>query len=231
MFAGWTIDVRAMRAARWRITRLGAAGVIGVGLVANAAPAGAVVACSYDGATATLTLEKRDGLTIGRDDTGNIEVTDGAGVAVVCDSTDPITVRTVDNVVVVADPLDNDAEQVTIDMTNGRFVDPAGRHVHFTVDLGEREPDSLLIEGVDDSTAPDQITVTDTGIDLNGTGEEMDVVTSGVDQSLSPGDIPVGRVSSVKRVAGSFQLDVQVEPAADLDELTFVKVLLYVPEF
>lgn len=56
------------------------------------------------------------------------------------------------------------------------------------------------------------------------------VVTSGVDQSLSPADIPVGRVSSVKRTTGSFQLDVRVEPAADLDNLTFVKVLLYVPE-
>jgi rod shape-determining protein MreC len=56
------------------------------------------------------------------------------------------------------------------------------------------------------------------------------VVTSGVDESLSPADIPVGRVSSVQRVEGSFQLDVKVEPAVDLDRLNFVKVLLYVPE-
>jgi cell shape-determining protein MreC len=56
------------------------------------------------------------------------------------------------------------------------------------------------------------------------------VVTSGVDQSLSPADIPVGRVSSVRRATGSFQLDVKVEPAVDLDNLNFVKVLLYVPE-
>jgi cell shape-determining protein MreC len=56
------------------------------------------------------------------------------------------------------------------------------------------------------------------------------VVTSGVDESLSPGDIPIGRVSKVSRTEGSFQLDVEVEPAAGLDDLTFVKVLLYTPE-
>jgi rod shape-determining protein MreC len=56
------------------------------------------------------------------------------------------------------------------------------------------------------------------------------VVTSGVDQSLSPADIPVGRVSSVKRLSGSFQLDVKVKPSVDLENLTFVKVLLYVPQ-
>jgi len=56
------------------------------------------------------------------------------------------------------------------------------------------------------------------------------VVTSGVDQSLSPADIPVGRVRSVGSTTGSFQLDVEVEPAADLSSLTFVRVLLYAPE-
>jgi rod shape-determining protein MreC len=56
------------------------------------------------------------------------------------------------------------------------------------------------------------------------------VVTSGIDTSLAPADIPVGRVSSVRRSPGSFQLDILVEPAADLDSLTFVTVLLYVPE-
>jgi len=34
----------------------------------------------------------------------------------------------------------------------------------------------------------------------------------------------------VRRSPGSFQLDIQVEPAADLESLTFVTVLLYVPE-
>jgi cell shape-determining protein MreC len=68
-------------------------------------------------------------------------------------------------------------------------------------------------------------------IDRNSPIEIGDpVVTSGVDESLSPPDIPVGRVSSVKRSAGSFQLDVDVEPSASLENLTFVKVLLYAPE-
>ncbi|HEX9260777.1 MAG TPA: rod shape-determining protein MreC [Acidimicrobiales bacterium] len=56
------------------------------------------------------------------------------------------------------------------------------------------------------------------------------VATSGVDESLSPEGIPVGRVSFVRRTTGSFQLEVRVEPAARLDDMLFVKVLLYAPD-
>jgi cell shape-determining protein MreC len=74
----------------------------------------------------------------------------------------------------------------------------------------------------------------DLSVDLVDTDANVNVgdavVTSGIDTSLAPADIPVGRVSSVRRSPGSFQLDIQVEPAADLESLTFVTVLLYVPE-
>jgi rod shape-determining protein MreC len=55
------------------------------------------------------------------------------------------------------------------------------------------------------------------------------VVTSGIRESLFPPDIPVGRVAEVKRTPGSLQLDVRVEPAADLHRLQFVAVLRYLP--
>ena len=60
-------------------------------------------------------------------------------------------------------------------------------------------------------------------VDLDVQVNEGDpVVTSGIRESLFPPDIPVGRVAEVKRTPGSLQLDVRVEPAADLNHLQFV---------
>ncbi len=47
--------------------------------------------------------------------------------------------------------------------------------------------------------------------------------------SLAPPNIPIGRVARVTRRAGVAGPDIQVEPAADLDQLSFVRVVLYVP--
>ena len=67
-------------------------------------------------------------------------------------------------------------------------------------------------------------------IDLDATVNEGDpILTSGTRESLFPADIPVGRVAEVKRTPGSLQLDVRVEPAADLDHLRFVAVVRYLP--
>lgn len=67
-------------------------------------------------------------------------------------------------------------------------------------------------------------------IDIDANVNEGDpVVTSGIRESLFPADIPVGRVAEVKRTPGSLQLDVRVEPAADLAHLTFVAVVRYLP--
>src|SRR5262245_43626557 len=125
MVAGWKVDARARRAVRQGFTRIAAtAGLIGVGLVANAAPAGAVVLCDYSADTATLTLQKRDGLTIGRDGS-DITATYGPGTADACGP--DVTVDTVDNVVIKVDTLNNDDdEQVTIDLANGPFVNSLG---------------------------------------------------------------------------------------------------------
>jgi rod shape-determining protein MreC len=55
------------------------------------------------------------------------------------------------------------------------------------------------------------------------------VLTSGIDVSLFPKDIPVGVVSSVGSPVGSGNLVISVRPAADLDHLHVVKVLKWDP--
>ncbi|HTH06197.1 MAG TPA: rod shape-determining protein MreC, partial [Ilumatobacteraceae bacterium] len=55
------------------------------------------------------------------------------------------------------------------------------------------------------------------------------VATNGGTQSLAPADIVVGRVASVSRARGAAGPTVEVEPAADLRQLNFVRVILYIP--
>jgi cell shape-determining protein MreC len=50
-------------------------------------------------------------------------------------------------------------------------------------------------------------------------------VTSGLNDSIFPAGIPVGRVASAKSAAGELQQDVTMEPIADLGHLRFVRVL------
>ena len=55
------------------------------------------------------------------------------------------------------------------------------------------------------------------------------VVTAGNDSSLAPPCIPVGRVKSVSAKKGSSQLEVVVEPVADIERLGLVTIVLYNP--
>jgi len=55
------------------------------------------------------------------------------------------------------------------------------------------------------------------------------VVTSGLQNSIFPPSIPVGRVESATVPVGSVEQEVTVEPAVDLDRLVFVKVLQWSP--
>lgn len=55
------------------------------------------------------------------------------------------------------------------------------------------------------------------------------LVTSGVDRSAYPDGIPVGVVRSVRDGAGGLSLDLVVDPLVDLDQLTYVSVLLWQP--
>jgi rod shape-determining protein MreC len=70
------------------------------------------------------------------------------------------------------------------------------------------------------------LTASEIGVDSGVQVGDL-VSTSGVTESLSPPDLPVGTVSSVKRNTGSGLLDVHVKPSADVNKLNYVKVLLY----
>ncbi len=71
------------------------------------------------------------------------------------------------------------------------------------------------------------------GLDLIDAGSKVGVgsvvMTSGLEGSLYPAGIPVGVVRTVRHPAGALQLDITVDPAADLDHLDFVKVVQWVP--
>jgi rod shape-determining protein MreC len=55
------------------------------------------------------------------------------------------------------------------------------------------------------------------------------VVTSGLQQSIYPPEVPVGRVRSVSTPQGALQQRITVDPVVDLRRLQFVKILLWRP--
>jgi rod shape-determining protein MreC len=55
------------------------------------------------------------------------------------------------------------------------------------------------------------------------------VTTSGLDRSLFPGSIPVGKVVSARPSSDDLQQEVTLRPLADLAQLSFVDVLLWEP--
>lgn len=67
----------------------------------------------------------------------------------------------------------------------------------------------------------------ETGIQLESSVRRGEaVVTSGLDRSPFPGDVPVGRVRSVRQTDDRTEQEITITPAADLDGLTYVTVLL-----
>lgn len=68
----------------------------------------------------------------------------------------------------------------------------------------------------------------DEGIDKRTPVEEGDaVITSGIQRSSFPPDVPVGRVAEVGLTEDETERTLVVEPLADLDFLTYVKVMLW----
>jgi cell shape-determining protein MreC len=74
--------------------------------------------------------------------------------------------------------------------------------------------------------AANELTLSQIGVDSTVQAGDL-VSTSGDSVSLSPPDLPVGTVTSVKRNAGSGLLEVKVKPSADVSKLNYVKILLY----
>ena len=60
-------------------------------------------------------------------------------------------------------------------------------------------------------------------------GDEV-VVTSGLQGSVFPPGIPVGKVRSAKVQPGSLQHEISIDPVVDLSRLDFVKVLIWEPK-
>jgi rod shape-determining protein MreC len=77
-------------------------------------------------------------------------------------------------------------------------------------------------QGRDEALTVDSSISPTTAVDA-GTG----VVTSGVDRSAFPPGIPVGTVSGTRQGPGGLSLELDVDPLVDVDQLSYVTVLLW----
>ena len=88
----------------------------------------------------------------------------------------------------------------------------------------QRETGQMVGRGVDE---PPRVNLIDDSPAF-GTPEIGDtVLTVGGDRSLAPADIPIGRVSDVRRGSPSEGWVLEVQPLAELEGLEFVQVILY----
>lgn len=84
--------------------------------------------------------------------------------------------------------------------------------------------------GVAHGTGLNRPLVVDQGVELAvDVNRRETVTTSGFGDSIFPPDIPVGRVTELSVAADQLSQVLTVEPLADLGELTFVRVLNWVP--
>jgi rod shape-determining protein MreC len=73
--------------------------------------------------------------------------------------------------------------------------------------------------------------IIDSGVDANVKIRRNELVTtSGLNDSLFPPDVPVGKVLSSAVSEGDLDQRVVVQPVADVDALTFVDVMLWKPK-
>ena len=75
--------------------------------------------------------------------------------------------------------------------------------------------------------APMPVELIDPGVKV---AKDEVVVTSGLQQSIYPPGIPVGRVKGAVAKPGALQQDIAITPVVDLRRLTFVKVLQWSPD-
>jgi rod shape-determining protein MreC len=86
--------------------------------------------------------------------------------------------------------------------------------------------DTALLHGQGDGRP----LVVDAGIDPKVAVPQDELVsTSGEDRATFPGSIPIGKVSKIDLAAGQLTQVLTVTPLADLERLTFLKVLLWEP--
>ena len=117
-----------------------------------------------------------------------------------------------------------------VDPNTGEIVVPTTTTVAPTTTLPPTTTTTILVPielGIMHGNGRDKPITVD---NIRGVKVGDPIVTSGSDASLMPGCIPVGRVKSVAVRKGSSQLDVVVEPVADLDRIGLVTVMLWDPE-
>lgn len=95
-------------------------------------------------------------------------------------------------------------------------------------EVGVRHGDTGEIGIAEGNGTRKPLTVVDIRPDITVEPEDL-VFTSGVERSIFPPDIPVGRVVDVGPSADRLTQELQVEPLADLGRLNYVVVLLWEP--
>jgi rod shape-determining protein MreC len=103
-------------------------------------------------------------------------------------------------------------------LTDPEFV--VGVRLSTTGDLGTARG-----QGRDDPLSVDSAIAPNAKVP-KGTG----VVTSGVDRSAYPPGIPVGTVVSSRQGSGGLALDLDVDPLVDVDQLSYLTVMLWTDE-
>lgn len=86
--------------------------------------------------------------------------------------------------------------------------------------------------GLAHGTGDGEPLVIDAGIPVSFEGQVDEgeaVTTSGLQGSVFPPDIPVGTVTEIERAADQLSLVLTVDPLADLDSMSHVRVLLWQP--
>lgn len=95
--------------------------------------------------------------------------------------------------------------------------------------IGVRVDEALL--GVTTGQGAGEPLLVDLSVDPTHPIEEgMVITTSGLERSLFPAGIPIGRVASVSTDEDGLTLHLRVAPLADLDALGFINVMLWEPE-
>jgi rod shape-determining protein MreC len=126
--------------------------------------------------------------------------------------------------VVTSAGLVGTVEEVADQRSLVRLVSDPG----FRVGIRLSDPDDI---GVARGQGRDQDLLVFEGIDVAlEVPEGTLVTTSGLAGTLFPPSVPIGTVRASVTSAGELDQDLFVEPLADLDKLSFVNVMLWVPE-
>ncbi|MGH9243806.1 MAG: rod shape-determining protein MreC [Acidimicrobiales bacterium] len=96
------------------------------------------------------------------------------------------------------------------------------------IEVGVRHADTGEIGIAEGNGSREPLAVVDIRPDITVESEDL-IFTSGVERSIYPADIPVGRVVSAEQSDDRLTQELRVEPLEDLQQLTYVTILLWDP--